>query len=216
MFRTPCRLDIVHAVVDTDLLSGAAQCFLRRDVAAELSGVQALNGDPILNTSLARYLRRVIAGAMAVPSALTAEAVQADIRAEVIRRLVAIVESAGSNREPSRPALKRRRRIVEAIDTFVREHPDVPFTKLDLCRIAHASQRTLDYAFKDFYGMSPAAYLKTARMNAVRRALLEAHRGEDTITGMAAGFGFWHMGHFARDYKRLFGESPSVTLSQSE
>jgi AraC-like DNA-binding protein len=30
----------------------------------------------------------------------------------------------------------------------------------------------------------------------------------------AYAWGFWHMGHFAREYSDLFGESPSMTLSR--
>jgi len=29
---------------------------------------------------------------------------------------------------------------------------------------------------------------------------------------VANAWGFWHMGQFARDYRRLFGELPSDTL----
>jgi AraC family transcriptional regulator, ethanolamine operon transcriptional activator len=32
------------------------------------------------------------------------------------------------------------------------------------------------------------------------------------IIGVATDWGFWHMGHFARDYRAMFGESPSRTL----
>lgn len=215
MLRTPCRLDMVHVVVDTKLLSDTARCLSARDVVAELSGRYSLHADPRLKTSLACYLRRVLAGAIAVPSSLAAEAVQADIRAEVVGRFVAAAESCASEHKGRTPAPVRRRRIVSAIQTFVREHPDVPLTKLDLCRLANASERTLEYAFKDYYRMSPAAYLKTVRMNAVRKELLEAYRDENSVTAIAAKFGFWHLGHFARDYKQLFGESPSVSLSRS-
>jgi len=33
---------------------------------------------------------------------------------------------------------------------------------------------------------------------------------------MANRHGFWHMGQFAKDYKNLFGELPSQTLSKNK
>jgi len=33
------------------------------------------------------------------------------------------------------------------------------------------------------------------------------------VKQVAYAHGFWHLGQFAHDYKRLFGESPSETLA---
>jgi AraC family ethanolamine operon transcriptional activator len=35
------------------------------------------------------------------------------------------------------------------------------------------------------------------------------------MVGQVAGdWGFYHLGQFSRDYRRLFGESPSATLAR--
>ncbi|GHU15365.1 hypothetical protein AGMMS50225_28560 [Betaproteobacteria bacterium] len=36
----------------------------------------------------------------------------------------------------------------------------------------------------------------------------------DTVGDIAARWGFWHLSHFAADYKEMFGELPSDTLRQ--
>ena len=33
-----------------------------------------------------------------------------------------------------------------------------------------------------------------------------------TISQIAIEWGFWHMGQFSADYKKMFGETPSTTL----
>src|SRR5262249_42354137 len=71
--------------------------------------------------------------------------------------------------------------------------------------------RTLVKHFRDFKGTSPMRYLRNARYQRVRDALSRAEPGE-SIGDIAARWGFSHMGRFAVEYRRRFGESPSETL----
>lgn len=59
------------------------------------------------------------------------------------------------------------------------------------------------------------AFLKTCRLNAVRRALKAADSRTETVAAVAVCWGFTHPGEFAADYRRLFGELPSETLNAS-
>jgi AraC family transcriptional regulator, ethanolamine operon transcriptional activator len=61
-------------------------------------------------------------------------------------------------------------------------------------------------------GMSPKAYLKAKRLNAVRQDLKRAEA--NAVAEIANRWGFWHTGNFAADYLRLFGELPSQTRSR--
>jgi len=56
------------------------------------------------------------------------------------------------------------------------------------------------------------AYLKANRLIAVRRQLRRSSPDKGTITNLANNWGFWHMGQFAADFRRYFGELPSQTL----
>jgi AraC family ethanolamine operon transcriptional activator len=60
------------------------------------------------------------------------------------------------------------------------------------------------------------AYLKLLRLIAVRHQLSQADPRQVTVTEIASHFGFWSSGHFSRDYKNLFGELPSVTLTNGK
>ena len=55
-------------------------------------------------------------------------------------------------------------------------------------------------------------YLKRLRLNGVHRALRVADKANTRIIDVATAWGFWHMGHFASDYRAMFGVSPSQTL----
>lgn len=61
--------------------------------------------------------------------------------------------------------------------------------------------------------MGPMAYIKLHRLHGIRRELLTADPRAVTIGGLALRWGFLNAGHFARDYRRLFGELPSQTLA---
>jgi AraC-like DNA-binding protein len=60
--------------------------------------------------------------------------------------------------------------------------------------------------------MSPAKYLKRYRMTQARLDLLGADPVSATVTQIATSWGFWELGRFAGEYRRLFEESPSETL----
>jgi AraC family ethanolamine operon transcriptional activator len=86
-------------------------------------------------------------------------------------------------------------------------------TVLDLCQELGVSERTLHYAFQEVRGLSPIAYFKANRLNAVRQELKAAPAGTTTVGEIARRWGFLHSGEFAADYRRLFGELPSQSLS---
>ena len=71
-------------------------------------------------------------------------------------------------------------------------------------------QRTLLKGFKTFVGLSPLAYLRRLRLNQARSALLQAGC-EVIISEIATSCGFTHLGRFATEYRRAFGESPAAT-----
>jgi AraC-like DNA-binding protein len=100
----------------------------------------------------------------------------------------------------------------DALD-FMMAHLTEPLTLLELCRASGRSKRSMIYHFTDALGITPMAYFKLQRLNAVRRALKAADPRTTRVLDIAADFGFYHMGHFAVDYRELFGVLPSITLA---
>lgn len=109
-----------------------------------------------------------------------------------------------------------RRALVERACQHVREvlrhhHQPLP-TMLDLCKALGASPRKLEYCFRDVLGMSPARYLRLMRLNGAHQDLFYRSDDQVTVQEAAMRWGFWHLGAFASDYKRMFGRLPSQTL----
>jgi AraC family ethanolamine operon transcriptional activator len=84
---------------------------------------------------------------------------------------------------------------------------------LDACKV---SERTLQYAIRDRFGMTPHEFIKARRLAKTRLALRRADHGNDTVGDIAAQFGFWHLGRFAAEYRKAFGELPSETLQTQD
>ncbi len=57
-------------------------------------------------------------------------------------------------------------------------------------------------------------FLKRVRMRLARQQLLQAGPGR-SVTFIALECGFAHLGRFAAEYKRYFGESPSDTIKRT-
>jgi AraC family ethanolamine operon transcriptional activator len=113
------------------------------------------------------------------------------------------------------PTLERRKKLVDRACELMLGHTDEPLSILEVCSRVGTSRRKLNYSFQDVLGTTPVKYLRSLRLNGVRRALRQAAPGV-TIQDIASHWGFWHLSQFAQDYKKLFGELPSATLKDFE
>ncbi len=107
---------------------------------------------------------------------------------------------------------KLRRKAIGRIKEYLAAYSDELITIEQLCKIAQVSERTLQYSFKEYFGVTPKTYLSAIRLNAVHRQLLKKNPSTTKIADVANSYGFWHMGQFASDYRKFFGELPSKTL----
>jgi AraC-like DNA-binding protein len=105
------------------------------------------------------------------------------------------------------------RDVKRAID-FMEANLQSPITLADIVEAAGVPGRTLLKHFDHFRGISPMRYLRNARFERVREALRFADPSE-RVTDIALKWGFEHMGRFALEYRKRFGESPSRTLKKS-
>jgi transcriptional regulator GlxA family with amidase domain len=81
---------------------------------------------------------------------------------------------------------------------YVEVQANIPHTVSELSQAALVSARTLEYAFREYYGVSPKTYLLALRLNSVRNELLAADLDVRTVQEVASHWDFWHMSQFAR------------------
>lgn len=111
---------------------------------------------------------------------------------------------------PNSPASRDVRKAIN----YLRAGMGQTITMAELTVACGVAERTLRKHFRTFVGHSPLDYLRRLRLAAVRDDLLEGAQGV-SITEIATRRGFRHFGRFSLQYRRCFGESPSVTLRRN-
>jgi AraC family ethanolamine operon transcriptional activator len=156
-----------------------------------------------------RLLLRALAPMRPDPVALDAASSQ-------LLLLAARLGSIGAGAPNERPAPpSRRRAAVRRVEEWLDAHPGERASIPALCNVAGVSERTLEYAFRERLGMTPARYLKIRRLNFVHRELETAAPQGASVTSIALRSGFFDLGRFAGEYRALFGELPSETLGRA-
>ncbi|WP_168189625.1 helix-turn-helix domain-containing protein [Limnobaculum zhutongyuii] len=83
----------------------------------------------------------------------------------------------------------------------------------DLAKATGYTLRALEFIFKNSVGMSPKNWFVNMRMNGALRDLMEA-KPNTTVSDVATRWGFQHLARFSAQYRDMFGELPSKTLSR--
>ncbi|MBU2513898.1 helix-turn-helix domain-containing protein [bacterium] len=108
-------------------------------------------------------------------------------------------------------SISSRFQIVKSACEFIQDNQDEEISITRLCQQTGVSRRTLEYSFKDCIGQSPSAYLRSIKLNGIRRALLAPENQGKSIGDIAAEWGVWHLSRFAQYYRNQFHELPSET-----
>ena len=107
-------------------------------------------------------------------------------------------------------AVNKRRVVVNCIDYAASIHR-IPSVR-ELCTAANVSERTLRESFVREYELSPLRFFRLWALEEAHRQLVGNQHDPGTVTEIATGLGFDHLGRFAGRYKQVYGETPSETL----
>ena len=127
------------------------------------------------------------------------------IEQEILHTLFAFITVDGQKVRSENRILKEARGLLE-------HSLDLDLKLSDTAKHLGVSQRTLEYTFKHNLGMTPKNYLQILRLHAIRDELKCADPRVTKVSDIALKYAFYHLGHFASEYKKLFGESPVDTL----
>lgn len=206
MSSTPHRM--LALVVQSDLLDRAARSRWGHGMPVDRSGPVLREGRPGGAWEVARTWTRWVATAVRHPEFLRDPAVSAQMEEEVLGSILDASEMVDGP-EPARPWRELALRAEAHLRDTLAEAPQLP----DICRAVRASPRSVHASFKAIFNTTPKAYQIALRLDAVRHDLLRAPAGT-TVTSVAMKWGFFQLGRFAGDYRRMFGEGPRDTLKR--
>lgn len=129
----------------------------------------------------------------------------------IISHLIWMLQTSVVSKAP-RPL--RRADIVQIAREYMNGHIHQPITLAEVSKAVNVSRRSLIYGFQDVYGMGPMTYLRFQRLNRVRSELKAQRGSHRKVAEIAHVCGVWSLGHFAKNYRSMFGEAPSETLKE--
>ena len=106
----------------------------------------------------------------------------------------------------SGPALLRR------ATAYIEANAGNDIALTDIAEAVHVTPRAVQYMFRRHLNMTPLQYLRRIRLDLAHRDLEVASHPDQTVTQIAARWGFMHTGRFAVLYRQTFGRSPHETL----
>jgi AraC-like DNA-binding protein len=148
------------------------------------------------------------------PDTLAGEATRAALESELHERFFDLLRNDRTNpMVEGNPRIARRYQRLKLLRDFIRENTHRPIRMDELCAVSGLSRRGMEYLFMDLLGVGVSPFLHHLRLHGVRRELLATDPRHGSVKRSALDWGFWHLGRFAADYRLLFGENPSETLS---
>jgi AraC-like DNA-binding protein len=118
----------------------------------------------------------------------------------------AVADPTPADRNDHQPVLLRR-----AIE-FIESNADECIGLSDIAEAVCLTPRAVQYMFRRHLDTTPLQYLRRIRLHYAHHELLAADRRNDTVTAIAARWGFMHTSRFAVFYRQTYGRSPHVTL----
>ena len=176
-------------------------------------GIDAFRVERSAVERLRRRLFKICNSVRNEPTALSNTGLSQQLTCDLPKELLAaIAQSRGKC--PFTTGRKRLAALARA-EAYIERHARGAVRVADLCKAAGVSERTLQYAFVQKFGIGPKEFLNVFRLISIRRQLQVADPRRTKVADVANDWGFWHMGQFAADYRQRFEEYPSETLNRT-
>nr|CTQ96995.1 FIG01132910: hypothetical protein [Kibdelosporangium sp. MJ126-NF4] len=177
-----------------------------RQLAAEHPEV-TVDADPIFIRDGTVWTGAGLSACLDLALALVADDHGPELASRVARQLVMFLRRPGGQSQFSvsvEPASATRR--VDELRHHIAAHLAQPLTVADLAAHAHVTDRQITRVFKAELGMTPAAYVERARVEAARQRL---ETTDETLSRIAGTCGFGTVSTLTRSFRRTLNTTPS-------
>ncbi len=148
----------------------------------------------------------------AAPSAMA----DADVRRQYSRMLMEILLTAATHSHSDSLSQGSQRaeawHVGHARD-YIHAHLAEDISIADIAAKVGVTARTLQNGFRKTFNLTPVEYVRRARVEALRRALLAADETAG-VTNLMTNVGIVNFGRYAQYYREQVGVSPSATLRE--
>lgn len=131
-----------------------------------------------------------------------------DIQEEILLQVMSLFSNLSSKKQAERKNINTSTRLIiinRALD-YLRYNTDKNIAIPTLAALCFCSVRTLEYAFKVTYSLTPKEYLTIRRMHHIRKILSNASQKQ--FNDILKQHGVVNISRFNQDYLKLFGCYP--------
>ncbi len=188
---------------------------LGREPDADCFPKEPANVSPQTFQTFRRMLETLFSICRTHPDYLLDPMIASDWSARVMAGVIDITLMSQTDTDRVITNSRERLRIVRQAEDYFHANVDGPISLADLCAVTEVGATSLNAAFKEHCGTSPIRFFKNRRLTMARDRLLLENIGRAAVKRAALEFGILELGRFSAEYKELFGEAPSATLTQS-
>ncbi|MDH6132894.1 transcriptional regulator GlxA family with amidase domain [Kitasatospora sp. MAA4] len=198
-----------HILADAGLLDGkraTTHWSTAQQLAADHPAIE-VDADPIFIRDHDVWTGAGISACLDLSLALVADDFGEPVALRVARQLVMYLKRPSGQSQfsvPLEPVSTTRR--IEELRHHIMRNLAGPLSVADLARQAHVSERQLTRIFKTDLGMTPAAYIESARVEVARNHLEST---DATLERIAAGCGFQTTDTLIRAFRRKLDTTPT-------
>jgi AraC family ethanolamine operon transcriptional activator len=206
------QFDVVTYTLSHELIEELSELHELNDVTGSLDGSPVIRLESIVMEGLRKSVQQVLDEVMLHETSVIGSMGLADVLRRDLANKIILLALGERSELRKKPLAHSRTACVKGVIDLLNDGK-TGMNVSDLCGHTHVSERTLQYAFKEQFGVTPKHFLRAWKLNKVRD-MLHAQGAGRKISEVAGEFGFWHMGQFAADYRKMFDELPSHTVQR--
>lgn len=210
MFHMPMHMDILSITFERDAFERAMSG------APWPKGIDTLLKQPVVQVPSHRLVesrKRLLAlfeAVIAQPEQVASPEAEQQLEQAMLGELMRLISDPACDRTQHHGSSSRSFIVEKCHQLTVSDAANAP-SVVDLCQRLKVSRRTVQNSFQSVTETNPVNYIRSVRLNGVRRELMATTPQQLSIGDAAAKWGFFHLSHFASEYQELFMELPSQT-----